>query len=149
MDEKKEIGRKIWDLFSKGYSYGQIAKELNVSKSVVSNVINYTLPTKDWCNENIKELKEKHKNEIEQLKEECLDFVTEEKIKEKKEVIENATIIFTIATAIFLNVDDFYIDFFSKIFNKNWIFSTIALLIFATLIIAIFYFLLKYLTKDK
>ena len=42
MDEKKEIGKKIWELFSENYSYSQIAKELGISKSVVSNIINET-----------------------------------------------------------------------------------------------------------
>ena len=60
MDEKKKIGQKIWELFLKNYSYGEIAKELGISKSVVSNIINYSLPSSDWCNENIKELKKEN-----------------------------------------------------------------------------------------
>jgi len=57
MDNKKQTGKKIWKLFLKNYSYGEIAKELGVNKSVVSNVINYSLPGKEWCDEDIKELK--------------------------------------------------------------------------------------------
>jgi len=71
MDDKKEIGKKIWELFSKNYTYGQIAKKLGISKSVVSNVINYSLPSKEWCNKNIKELKENWENEINELIDEC------------------------------------------------------------------------------
>jgi len=59
MQDKKQIGKKIWELFSKNYTYSQIAKELGVSKSVVSNVINYSLPAKDWIQEDIKKLKTK------------------------------------------------------------------------------------------
>ena len=60
MDKKKKIGQKIWEFFLKNYTYREIAKELEISKSVVSNIINYSLPSSDWCNENIKELKKEN-----------------------------------------------------------------------------------------
>ena len=88
MDEKKEIGRKIWDLFSKGYSYGQIAKELNISKSVVSNIINYTLPPRDWCDKNLQNLKKQHKKEIELLKKKYE--------KNEKEIVDNLILVSSI-----------------------------------------------------
>ena len=57
MDEKKQISLKIWDLFLKKYSYSQIAKELGISKSVVSNVINYCQPpNENVIQEDIKKL---------------------------------------------------------------------------------------------
>jgi len=58
MENKREIGKKIWELFSKNYSYSQIAKELGISKSVVSNVINYCSPPPEQTEQNIKELKD-------------------------------------------------------------------------------------------
>jgi len=56
MQDKKQIGKKIWELFIKNYSYGKIAKELGVSKSLVSNIINYSLPATTWISENVKQI---------------------------------------------------------------------------------------------
>ena len=80
MQDKKQIGKKIWELFSKNYSYGEIAKELGISKSVVSNVINYSLPSEDWIQEDIKKIKEEckknWKNEVNECKKEKKELVT-------------------------------------------------------------------------
>ena len=83
MQDKKQIGRKIWELFSKNYTYSQIAKELGISKSVVSNVINYSLPANSWCDKNIKELKEKCEQDKAKLKINCQNKL--KKCKEKSE----------------------------------------------------------------
>ena len=99
MQDKKQIGQKIWDLFLKNYSYSKIAKELGVTKSVVSNVINYTLPSATWCNENVKELKEKHQKEIELLKKKYE--------KKEKEIVDNLILVSSIlifAYSIFITI---------------------------------------------
>ena len=82
MHDKREIGKKIWELFSKNYTYGEIAKELGISKSVVSNVINYSLPSKDWAQEDIKKIKE----ECEKSWEEEVNELEEEHKIELKEI---------------------------------------------------------------
>ena len=89
MDEKKKIGQKIWDLFSENYSYGEIAKELGISKSVVSNVINYSLPSNTWCNENIQELKKENDTIKEKLTnyKENTEILKKEKRKLKLKLI--------------------------------------------------------------
>jgi len=67
MQDKREIGKKIWELFSKNYTYSEIARELGVSKSVVSNVINYCSPQKEETEQNIKELKKTYQRVVEQI----------------------------------------------------------------------------------
>ena len=67
MQDKREIGKKIWELFSKNYSYGEIAKELGISKSVVSNVINYCSPPSEETEQNVKELKKTYSRIVEQI----------------------------------------------------------------------------------
>ena len=146
MQDKKQIGQKIWDLFLKNYSYSKIAKELGVTKSVVSNVINYTLPSATWCNENVKELKEKHQKEIELLKKECLKFAKGEKVKTRKIATKNATIIVFLITLTFLGIDNFYLDFFLKIFKKT-ILAIGGIFVSAFLIAGIFYILFNYFIK--
>ena len=72
MNEKKQIGLKIWELFLKKYSYGEIAKELGISKSVVSNVINYCQPpNENNIQEDIKRLKQEQEQELIKCKETC------------------------------------------------------------------------------
>ena len=138
MDEKKEIGRKIWDLFLKNYSYSKIAKELGVSKSVVSNVINYTLPSATWCNENLQNLKdeliEKNKK-IKKLKEEKEE--SDEWINDFFKVILITLSIYIIVTAIIL--------YFVKInFYKN-LFLVIGFIIYSIAIIVATFFITAYL----
>ena len=100
LDSKKEIGRKIWDYFARGYSYGQIAGKLKISKSVVSNIINYTLPAKDWCNENLKKLKENYEREIQQKQQTILK--TKKKCQEEQQEIIKKTILTTAVIATIL-----------------------------------------------
>ena len=120
MDEKKQIGQKIWELFSKNYSYSKIAKELGVSKSVVSNVINYTLPSQSWCNENIKGLKEQYTKEKErellELKEYCNNLL---KKNRKNIIFNNSVIVFIILNIIFLINNNFIINFINILHLKN------------------------------
>ena len=70
MDKKKEIGQRIWELFSKNYSYSDIARELGINKSVVSNVINYCTPNEMTYDKSIKQLKENCEKEKKVLEEE-------------------------------------------------------------------------------
>jgi len=110
MQDKKQIGKKIWELFNKNYSYGEIAKELGISKSVVSNVINYSLPSEEWCNENIKELKENIKKEKVKVKKlnkklEELDERLEELKKEELATKISSIIITFIITFIVFIID--------------------------------------------
>ena len=120
MQNKKEIGRKIWELFSENYSYSQIAKELEVSKSVVSNVINYTLPPRDWCDKNIKKLKEQYtkekEREILELKEYYNNFLKENR---KNIIFNNSVIVFIILNIIFLINNNFIINFINILHLKN------------------------------
>ena len=99
MDKKKKIGQKIWELFSENYSYSQIAKELGISKSVVSNIINYSLPPRDWCHENIKELKNKTQKEKEKLKQQLAKRIKELK-KQSKKARNRVTIIGALTAGI-------------------------------------------------
>ena len=112
MLDKKEIGKKIWELFSKNYTYGQIAKELKISKSVVSNVINYTLPTHTWVDEDIKKLKQKYEQEIQKLKKELKE--KEEEYKDL-EYEKDSFIIVTLITIIIYIITTTIILYFVKI----------------------------------
>jgi len=111
MNDKREIGKKIWELFSKNYTYGQIAKELGVSKSVVSNVINYSLPSKDWTQKNIKKIKEEcEKNceeEVNELEEELQKEVLETKISSIITSVFTTIIIFGTTIKLFQNFNNF------------------------------------------
>lgn len=144
MLDKKEIGRKIWELFSKNYSYSDIAKELGISKSVVSNVINYTLPARNWIQEDLKELKQKHKEELKQLKQNCINFVEQEKNKIKKTTIKYSTILTFYITFFFVTSCSYKI----KIFNLNGIYLFVVIIAITTVIITVYYFLLKFLFKE-
>jgi len=111
MNDKREIGKKIWELFSKNYSYGEIAKELGVSKSVVSNVINYSLPSKDWAQKDIKKIKEEcEKNceeEVNELEEELQKEILETKISSIITSVFTTIIIFGITIKLFQNFNNF------------------------------------------
>ena len=105
MDDKREVGKKIWELFSKNYTYGEIAKELGVSKSVVSNVINYCSPPPEQTEQNIKKLKDTYSKIVEQIE-----------LKNKK-IQEKLLTEFSLTTfaLVFLFVTLTYL--FAKIFN--------------------------------
>jgi len=131
MQDKKQIGKKIWELFSKNYTYSQIAKELGVSKSVVSNIINYSLPSKDWIQEDIKKIKEEcendkqyirtiYKNELKECEKNWENEVNElvdECKKERKELVigfsamtGNFVMFFSIILIFILHYFDFLPD---------------------------------------
>jgi predicted transcriptional regulator len=143
MDNKKEIGRKIWDLFLKKYSYGEIAKELNINKSVVSNIINYSMPPNDWCNEKIEEIRkteEELKKQLNKKNEKIKEL--EEETEEQNEIIKLGLIsisIYLIAVAIILY-------FFNLSFYHNLLKIGLFIGFSIVFIFAILYFLafLKY-----
>jgi len=93
---KKEIGKKIWELFFQSKSYGEIAKELGISKSVVSNIINYSLPANNWVEDNIVfylQKENKLKEELNQMREELLtkSLQASEILKELSKTRENVS----------------------------------------------------------
>ena len=150
MDKKKEIGKKIWDLFSENYSYGEIAKELGISKSVVSNVINYSLPSDAWCKKNIKGLKEQHEQELEDLENDC--------VKEKEESINNFILIsnaLSFIYTIFIVLTMYILTLFNVITSNitlyNNLFTTFIKLTIISIVIAtiIFFINKKLLQKLK
>lgn len=120
MDEKKKIGQKIWKLFSENYSYSQIAKELEISKSVVSNVINYSLPSDAWCKKNIKGLKEEYEQEIEELENNYIE--EEEELKKQSKKAQNRVTIIGALTAgiisLIMNIFVLYFEITLNILNR-------------------------------
>ena len=150
MDEKKEIGRKIWELFVKGYSYSRIANELRINKSVVSNIINYSLPPKDWCVENVKKMKEQEKQNIKLLKQNCVNLINSEKEKVTKRVVNYSTALFFFAISFLISLNDYYFDFLRKMLNiKSSVYLIIAVIATISVITTIYYFLLKNLIKES
>ncbi len=152
MQDKKELGKKIWDLFSKNYTYSQIAKELNISKSVVSNVINYTLPPYKWCNENIKKIKEQYTKEKErellELKEYCNNLL---KKNRKNIIFNNSIIVFILLNIIFLIDNNFIINFINILHLKNNTLTQDVLSILTAFLISVIFAITALLigTKDE
>jgi len=92
MDEKKQIGLKIWELFLKNYTYKEIGKELGISKSVVSNVINYCLPpNSETIQKDIKSFKKEMEEELIKCKKNCEKKIEEELIKKQSKLIKQFT----------------------------------------------------------
>jgi len=156
MQDKKQIGKKIWELFSKDYTYNQIAKELGVSKSVVSNVINYSLPDKEWCDENIKELKEKNQKEL--LKFKNIQQNLQKKIKILKlkckeklnTTLTKTALISSILATLLIAVIPFlivmpikYYYFLNRIYYASFIYKAIGFILLATFL----FFIFKYVSK--
>ena len=156
MDEKKEIGVKIWDLFIKKYSYGAIVKELGISKSVVSNVINYCLPPNNkTIQEDIKSFKKELEEELIKCKETCEKDINsykektqqlknknnklEEEIEELEEELENNEFE-TKMTSILVT---FFVTFiililsYNFLLNPNFLIKLIALFLAFLLVTAI------------
>jgi len=143
MDDKKEIGKKIWELFSKNYTYSQIAKKLNISKSVVSNVINYSLPAKDWIQEDIKKLKTKceddkqyirtiYKNKLKKCEKDWEDEVNElvdECEEEKKELVTEFSVMTGAFVMFFSIILIFILHNFDFLPDKKFIFLGVTLAI--------------------
>jgi len=159
MDKKKEIGLKIWELFLKNYSYREIAKELGVSKSVVSNIINYCLPPnnetiqkdiksfkkeleeklikcKKTCEKDINNYKEKiqqFKNKNDKLKEEI------EELEEKLENNEFETKITSILVTFFVTLIILRLSY-DFLFNQNFLIKLVTLFIIFILVTTISFF---------
>jgi len=144
MDKKKQIGKKIWELFIKNNSYSQIAKQVGVNKSVVSNVINYSLPAKEWIQEDVKRLKTKCKDDKEYIRktyknklkeceenwEEEINKLEEEHETEKKDILLDFSILSgyitgIISTVILLIVYNFNIPIPSPSSNLPFFLITI------------------------
>ncbi len=159
MDEKKEIGVKIWDLFIKKYSYGAIVKELGISKSVVSNVINYCLPPNNkTIQEDIKSFKKELEEELIKCKETCEKDINsykektqqlknknnklEEEIEELEEELENNEFE-TKMTSILVT---FFVTFiililsYNFLLNQNFLIKLVTLFIIFILVTAISFF---------
>ena len=137
MNKKKKIGQRIWELFLKNYSYSQIAKILNIHKSVISNVINYSLPPGDWCNENIPKLKDElieKKRRIKNLKEEKEDL---------EEQMSNTIIITLITLSIYIIVTAIILYFVKINFYKN-LFFAIGFIIYSIVFIVAAFFATVY-----
>ena len=136
MRNKKEIGRKIWELFLKNYTYSQIANILKINKSVVSNVINYTLPAHTWINEDIKKLKQKHEQEVQKLKKELKE---KEEEYEDLEYEKDSFIIVTLLTIIIYIIATAIILYFVKInFYHNFSYTLGFVIYSIVLIIGVF-----------
>jgi len=115
LENKKEIGRNIWELFFQNKSYGEIAKELGISKSVVSNIINYSLPASNWVKDNIVFYIQKENKLKEELREELLtkSIQASEILKELSKTRENVSYL-----AIELNNKNKKIDELNKQLQK-------------------------------
>ena len=157
MDEKKQIGVKIWELFLKKHSYKEIAKELGISKSVVSNVINYCLPpNNETIQKDIKSFKEELikckktcEKDINNYKEKIQQFKNKnDKLKEEIEELEeelenNDNELETKITSIFVT---FFVTFiiliisYNFLFNQNFLIKLVTLFIIFILVTAISFF---------
>jgi len=146
MDEKKEIGKKIWDLFLKNYSYREIANKLGVSKSLVSNVINYTLPTHNWIDEDIRKLKQKYEQETQKLKKELKE--KEEEYKELNETFENFLIIVLITLSIYLIATSITL-FFVKINFYHHIWYALGFIVYSIIFLIIILFAVAYVRVNE
>ena len=141
MDDKREIGKKIWELFSKNYTYSEIAKELGVSKSVVSNVINYCSPPKEQTEQNIKELKETYQRVVEQIE-----------LKNRK-IQQKLLIEFSLTTSILVFFSVLFIFLLTLKFNIFNILNlqgyklVITILVITILAGAISFFIAKFINK--
>ena len=145
MQDKKEISKKIFELFSKNYSYSQIAKELNISKSIVSNVINYCTPPKSTYEKSIKEIKQDYEKKIKQLKEEF----EEEREQIKAKMLRTATMIVFFITLLILNINNYINELLYNKLKLNFVKSLIAMLLITLVISAIFFYITKYLIKEE
>jgi len=159
MDEKKKIGVKIWELFLKKYSYREIAKELGVSKSVVSNVINYCLPpNSETIQKDIKSFKKELEEELIKCKKTCEKDINnykekiqqfknkndklKEEIEELEEEIENNELE-TKITSIFVTFFVTFIIFklsYDFLLNPNFLIKLVTLFIIFILVTAISFF---------
>ncbi len=155
MDEKKEIGVKIWDLFLKKYSYGAIVKELGISKSVVSNVINYCLPPNNkTIQEDIKSFKKELEEELIKCKETCEKDINSykektqqlknknNKLKEELEELEEEvfkTKITSILITFFTTLIILRLSY-NFLFNQNFLIKLVTLFIIFILVTAISFF---------
>jgi len=141
MQDKREIGKKIWELFSKNYTYSEIAKELGVSKSVVSNVINYCSPPPEQTGQNIKELKETYSKIVEQIQ------LKNNKIQEKlltEFSLTTSILVFFSVLFIFLLTLKFNIF---NILNLQGYKLIITILVITILAGAISFFIAKFINK--
>ena len=111
--QKIELAERVWEEFLNRKSINKIAKELNINKSVVSNIINYTLPefyknAQETCLDNISNLKTEYNTLKTKLR----------KIKEEKEELEkdfnNALFVVVITAVIYFIVTGFIIFYFTK-----------------------------------
>ena len=141
MQDKREIGKKIWELFSKNYSYGEIAKELGVSKSVVSNVINYCSPPSEETEQNVKELKKTYSRIVEQI--ESKNKKTQEKLLTEFSLTTSILVFFSVLF-IFLLTLKFNIF---NILNLKGYKLIITILVITILAGAISFFIAKFINK--
>ena len=146
MDEKREIGKKIWELFIKNYSYGKIAKELGVSKSLVSNIINYSLPATTWISENVKQIKQKHEQELQEkneqikkLKDECKDLEYES---------YNIFIISLITITVYVIVTAITLCFIKINFYYNF-WYTLGFIVYSAIFLIIIFFAVAYARENE
>jgi len=151
MDEKKQIGKKIWELFSKNYTYSDIANILKINKSVVSNVINYSLPAHTWIWEDLKELRHKHEQDLKELKQKLKEKDNEigklkQELREKEDEIEiereetNDTFLnITISVILYIVITAIILFFVRINFYHNLILSVSFIIYSIALIVALIF----------
>jgi predicted transcriptional regulator len=150
LSKKQKVGKRIWELFALGWSYNKIANNLKISKSVVSNVLNYSLPADMWYQEDIKKRFEKRIKEIE---EDCNNKISAKNLHIKKlrkelqeleeeiSIVINITIIITTITGILGNF--LYFALIKKYGISNFFIFLLGMVITGLIV----YFTSKFVTK--
>jgi hypothetical protein len=144
-EKKLETAKKIWKTYLKTGGVNKTAKELNVNKNVVSNIINYTLPDFYFYNYEKEKLMEELKKEYEKDYNRALNIKIQEAKEQEEEKINfvrlTGLFFFILSPVLFFvleklnlyNINNFYCNYGGLIFaliyyvitsvrTKNWIF---------------------------
>ena len=113
--DKIDIATKIWKTYLETGGVNKTAKELNVNKNVVSNIINYTLPDFYLNEKEKKELLEELKKEYEKDILKKYNRALNRKIKKEEEKImfvkNTGLLFFILIPFLFVGLKKFNLDF--------------------------------------
>ena len=113
--DKIDIATKIWKTYLETGGVNKTAKELNVNKNVVSNIINYTLPDFYLNEKEKKELLEELKKEYEKDILKKYNRALNRKIKKEEEKImfvkNTGLLFFILIPLLFVMLKKFNLDF--------------------------------------
>ena len=117
--DKIDIATKIWKTYLETGGVNKTAKELNVNKNVVSNIINYTLPD-FYLNEKekkelLEELKKEYEKDILKKYNRALNIKIQEAKEEEEEKImfvkNTGLLFFILIPFLFVGLKKFNLDF--------------------------------------